>query len=99
MNFENFKPTPIVKKISRSKSSEKLNEIDKPVEETNETVAEVKPIRQRGRKTKYATDEERLEARKQQQREYRDRKKEELKMLKDKIAEYEALVINQSLKV
>lgn len=96
MNFENFKPTPIVKKISHSKSSEKLKELDQPVEETqtNETVAEVKPVRQRGRKTKYATDEERLEARKQQQREYRERKKLEIKNLKDKIAEYEALVMN-----
>lgn len=96
MNFENFKPTPIVKKISRSESSEKLKELDQPVEElqTNETVAEVKPVRQRGRKTKYATNEERLEARKQQQREYRDRKKEELKILKEKVAQYEALIMN-----
>ena len=95
MNFENFKPTPIVKKLTRSKSSEQLNELDQPVEElqSNEpVVAEVKVVHQRGRKTKYTTDEERLAARKQQQREYRDRKKEELKKLKEKVAELEALL-------
>lgn len=38
--------------------------------------------RKRGRKSKYATDEERIEARRRQQREYRRRKKEELERLR-----------------
>ena len=41
----------------------------------------------RGRKQKYATDEERIEARRQQQREYRLRKKLELIQLKKQLKE------------
>lgn len=39
--------------------------------------------RKRGRKSKYATEEERIEARRRQQREYRRRKKEELERLRE----------------
>lgn len=41
----------------------------------------------RGRKQKYFTEEERIEARRQQQREYRLRKKLELQELKEKLKE------------
>lgn len=41
----------------------------------------------RGRKQKYATDEERIEARRQQQREYRLRKKHELTLLRKMVEE------------
>ena len=88
MNFEEFNKTPIIKKMTHSKSEEKLDELDakiekpKPVEKKNK----------RGRKVKYTTDKERLEARRLQQKEYRERKKQEIKNLKEKVAEYEALV-------
>ena len=39
----------------------------------------------RGRKLKYATEEERHEARKQQQKAYRERKKRELEELREKV--------------
>lgn len=85
MNLENFNQTPIIKKLKKSKSEEKLNEIDEKVEEPIEKV-------HRGRKTKYATQEERIAARKIQQREYRERKKQELQDLKERVKEYESLI-------
>ncbi len=85
MNLENFNQTPIIKKLKKSKSEEKLNEIDEKVEEPIEKA-------HRGRKTKYATQEERIAARKIQQREYRERKKQELQELKERLKEYESLV-------
>ncbi len=72
IDLNQFKKTEVIKKLSKSKSSENLKEIvDTP---------------KRGRKSKYNTPEERLEARRQQQKEYRQRKKQELEELK-KIAE------------
>ena len=62
LDLNQFNQTPIIKSLSKSKSSENLQKI------------EVK----RGRKSKYANDEERKEARKRQQKEYRQRKKNEL---------------------
>ena len=46
-----------------------------------QTMEEVKS--RRGRKIKYATDEERIEARRRQQKAYRERKKNELLKLKE----------------
>lgn len=91
MNLEEFKPTPIIKKMKKSKSEEKLNEIAEKVDSVEKVEEPIVKVH-RGRKTKYTTDEERINARKLQQREYRERKKQELKELKDKLAEYEALV-------
>ena len=71
IDLNQFKKTEVIKKLSKSKSSENLTSIDTP---------------KRGRKSKYNTPEERLEARRQQQKEYRQRKKQELEELK-KIAE------------
>ena len=51
----------------------------KKLSKSNETN---KAERTRGRKTKYATDEERKEAKRKQQKEYRLRKKQELEELK-----------------
>lgn len=52
------------------------------------TINEVeKPKAKRGRKSKYNTDEERIDARRRQQREYRHRKKEELELLRKLYAE------------
>ena len=60
--------------LTKSVSHENLNEI-----------AEI-PVK-RGRKIKYLTDEERVEARRQQQKAYRERKKREMEELKEKIKE------------
>ena len=52
------------------------------ITQTNEEVQkEVKS--RRGRKIKYQTDEERIEARRRQQKAYRERKKKELLLLKE----------------
>ena len=52
------------------------------ITQTNEEVQkEVKS--RRGRKIKYQTDEERIEARRRQQKAYRERKKKELLKLKE----------------
>ena len=67
IDLNQFKKTEVIKKLSKSKSSENLTSIDTP---------------KRGRKSKYNTPEERLEARRQQQKEYRQRKKQELEELK-----------------
>lgn len=75
INYEEFNETPIIKKLKKSQSKENLQEIEKP--------------KKRGRKQKYSSEEERLEARRKQQREYRIRKKNELLDLKNKIKEYE----------
>ena len=72
IDFTNYKQTPIIKSMTKSKSSENLQKI------------EVK----RGRKSKYANDEERKEARKRQQKEYRQRKKNELIEMKKQIEEH-----------
>lgn len=91
IDLNQFNQTPIVKKLKKSKSTEKLNELDKqesclelthkPVENT---IPKAKP-KSRGRKTKYENDEERKAARRQQQKEYRLRKKQELEKLKEMI--------------
>ena len=72
LNFSEFNETDIIKKLSHSESIENLK---------NEE-------HKRGRKQKYATDEERHEARKQQQKAYRERKKKEKEEKKEKIKEF-----------
>lgn len=74
INFEEFKQTNLIKKLSKSKSIENMTVIDKPIEEEKN--------KKRGRKTKYANDEERKEARRKQQKEYRLRKRNEFNELK-----------------
>ena len=70
INLKQFNETPIVKKLSKSTSSENLNE-------------QATEPSKRGRKSKYSTDEERKEARRKQQREYRLRRKQELEKLRE----------------
>ena len=65
--------------MTKSVSHENLNEIA------------VKTPAKRGRKLKYLTDEERIEARRQQQKAYRERKKKEFEELKEKIKEVNLL--------
>ena len=85
MNMNEFNETPIIKKMKKSKSIENLNEETLKIMEATRT----EPKATRGRKSKYNTNEERLAARKQQQKEYRERKKQELKKLKEKSREKE----------
>ena len=54
-------------------------------EVNNEVVDEVNQKHKRGRKIKYNSEEERMQARRKQQREYRSRKKDEMDKLKDEI--------------
>ena len=81
IDLTQFNKTDIIKKLSKSKSEENLKIISEEKAE-EETQAEPLPEKQkRGRKSKYNTPEERLEARRQQQKEYRLRKKKELEEL------------------
>ncbi len=84
IDLKQFKQTNIVKKLSKSKSNENLKSIDDSVEnvDTALKIMDATIDRKRGRKSKYNTDEERKEARRKQQREYRLRKKKELEDLK-----------------
>lgn len=83
IDLTQFNKTKIVKKLAKSKSSEKLNEIDKSSDPEPEPVA--KPKNTRGRKSKYENDDERKAARRQQQKEYRLRKKQELEKLREMV--------------
>ncbi len=90
LDLSQFNKTDIVKKLSKSKSEENLKNISEP--EPNVADAEKAALKlieatapekqKRGRKSKYNTPEERLEARRKQQKEYRLRKKAELEELK-----------------
>ncbi len=82
LDLTQFNKTDIVKKLSKSKSEENLLNIlegEPPAEIKTEPTPEKQ---KRGRKSKYNTPEERLEARRKQQKEYRLRKKAELEELK-----------------
>lgn len=70
--------------IVKSKSSDVLNKIDNIDDEPVEPESK-KP---RGRRCKYANDDERRAARRQQQREYRLRKKYEMEILRRYVKEH-----------
>ena len=90
LDLTQFNKTDIVKKLSKSKSEENLLNISElEVNEIEAQKAALKLIeatspekQKRGRKSKYNSAEERLEARRKQQKEYRLRKKAELEELK-----------------
>ena len=75
-----FKDTPIIRKLKVDTSQ---------TSQTDETKEDVKPKSNRGRKRKYNTTEERLAARRLQQKAYRERKKAELVKLKSEVEEVE----------
>ena len=80
INTELFNKTDVIKLIKSKQDDELLNEV------TNESSVPVKS--NRGRKRKYQNDEERIIARRAQQKAYRERKKKELlelRALKEKI--------------
>ena len=75
INVEEFVDTPVIQKLK-----EKQNETKDEV--TDEVKTETKSTR--GRKRKYNTAEERIQARRAQQKAYRERKKKEFEELKAK---------------
>ena len=81
INVEEFVDTPVIQKLKK-KNLEVLNEVNQE-EKSNETNVETKS--NRGRKRKYNTDEERIQARRAQQKAYRERKKREFEELKAKV--------------
>ena len=74
-----FNETPIIQRL-KEKSSTSTNESSLAQEESAKQ-SKSKP----GRKTKYATDEERLEARRAQQKAYRERKRIEYQQMIEQI--------------
>lgn len=88
LDTSQFNDTPIIRKVIRklkSRSQPKVveeTEFHDEEEEEQQQEEEVKPKSNRGRKRKYHTAEERLAARRLQQKAYRERKKAELAALK-----------------
>ncbi len=85
-----FKDTPIIRKLKVETSQidevKKLDEKKEDVKHKYDGVAEIQQNRSnRGRKRKYNTTEERLAARRLQQKAYRERKKAELLKLKSEV--------------
>ena len=93
INIEEFNETPVIKKLRQKQRPKKTEVIDAVVDERafspedlrSEETNEEKPKQTRGRKRKYNTDEERIQARRAQQKAYRERKKKELEELKKKV--------------
>ncbi len=86
IDLTQFNQTKVIKKLTKSKSNENLKNIDIEEEQIKPEPKIETEKQKRGRKSKYMSQEERLEARRLQQKEYRLRKKQELEELK-KIAE------------
>ena len=76
-----FNDTPVMRAVQASQQScRKLTESSE--KKSSKRTKSSEETSTRGRKRKYNTDEERLEARRLQQRAYRERKKAELATLK-----------------
>lgn len=78
---DEMKTADIPVQSSARKETKKTTVANDETKETKKTIAENTPPK-RGRKTIYATEEERIEARRQNQRNYRARKKQEMEELK-----------------
>ena len=98
LDTSQFNDTPIIRKVIRKlKSRSQPNVVEETEfhdeqeeEEQQQEEEEVKPKSNRGRKRKYHTAEERLAARRLQQKAYRERKKAELAALKGNSQEAES---------
>ncbi len=82
INVEEFVDTPVIQKL-KQKQDETKEEEDK--------VEKVETKSTRGRKRKYNTEEERIQARRAQQKAYRERKKKEFEELKAKATKEEVV--------
>lgn len=85
INVEEFVDTPVIQKLKQKQNSKSdeasVTDVkDEPKVETKST---------RGRKRKYNTEEERIQARRAQQKAYRERKKKEFEELKAKAVKEE----------
>ena len=78
INVEEFVDTPVIQKLKQKQ------------DETN-IEAKVETKSTRGRKRKYNTEEERIQARRAQQKAYRERKKKEFEELKAKATKEEVV--------
>ncbi len=81
INTDIFNETDVIKSL-RSKQSDELVTDDNNVNELLADEPSTPSKSNRGRKRKYATDEERIIARRLQQKQYRERKKQELAELR-----------------
>ena len=72
INVEEFVDTPVIQKLKEKVENETTDEVKTETKST------------RGRKRKYNTAEERIQARRAQQKAYRERKKKEFEELKAK---------------
>lgn len=93
IDLTQFNQTKVIKKLTKSKSNEDLKNIIEEEPKIENAIAASsnasfdtrktrEAVTKRGRKSKYMSQEERLEARRLQQKEYRLRKKQELEELK-----------------
>ena len=81
INVEEFVDTPVIQKLKQKQDEASVTETNvEPKVETKST---------RGRKRKYNTEEERIQARRAQQKAYRERKKKEFEELKAKAVKEE----------
>ncbi len=81
LDVSQFVDTPVIKSLKNKQQ---------PLQDVNTTVdVDAKPKSKRGRKRKYFTDEERIIARRIQQKQYRERRNKEL-------AELRAMKLNMS---
>ena len=84
INVEEFVDTPVIQKL-KEKQNEVTDDVKDEVKtETKSTSTELTTRSARGRKRKYNTAEERIQARRAQQKAYRERKKKEFEELKAK---------------
>ena len=81
INVEEFVDTPVIQKLKEKVENETTDEVKT---ETKSTSTELTTRSARGRKRKYNTAEERIQARRAQQKAYRERKKKEFEELKAK---------------
>lgn len=83
INVTEFIETPVIKKLKEKQTKPENEERTESPEIQRSEVIEVKCTR--GRKRKYNTEEERIQARRLQQKAYRERKKKELEELRTKV--------------
>ena len=100
INVDEFVDTPVIQKLKKKNEvkSEASAGADLPfglptklasaTDDKNETTEKTKSTR--GRKRKYNTDEERIQARRAQQKAYRERKKKEFEELKARATKEES---------
>ena len=93
INVDEFVDTPVIQKLKKKQSNSDDDKVETKVE-TKSTPTESATRSARGRKRKYNTDEERIQARRAQQKAYRERKKKEFEELKARATKEEVKEIS-----